>query len=55
MPSGEHYRQLATELRMIALRCRSPGARKELVQLAAKYDRRADHFDSKEPPILSGG
>ena len=51
MPSGEHYREVAMELRMVARRCRFPGVRKELIQLAAKYDRRADHFDDRATPI----
>jgi hypothetical protein len=45
---GAHYRELAQGLRKLARQCRSPGARKELLQLAASYERRADHFDGRE-------
>jgi hypothetical protein len=46
-PDGEHYREMARGLRQLAHKCRLPGARRELLQLAASYDRRADHFDSR--------
>jgi hypothetical protein len=44
---GAHYREVAHGLRKLARQCRFPGARKELLQLAARYDRRADHFDCR--------
>jgi hypothetical protein len=46
-PDGAHYREMAHGLRALARRCRFPGARRELLQLAASYDRRADHFESR--------
>jgi hypothetical protein len=46
-PDGAHYREMALELRKLARQCRFPGARRELLQLAASYDRRADHFDRR--------
>ena len=48
-PGGAHYREMAHGLRTLARECRFPGARKELLQLAASYDRRADHFEFREP------
>jgi hypothetical protein len=45
--NGEHYREMARGLRELARRCRLAGARKELLHLAANYDRRADVFDSR--------
>ena len=33
-------------LRELARQCRFPGARRELLNLAASFDRRADHFDA---------
>jgi hypothetical protein len=48
-PGGAHYREMAHGLRALARECRFPGARKELLQLAASYDRRADHFEYREP------
>jgi hypothetical protein len=44
---GAHYREMANGLRELARQCRFRGARKELLQLAARYDRRADHFDRR--------
>ena len=44
---GAHYREIAHGLRKLARQCRFAGARKELLQLAASYDRRADHFDGR--------
>jgi hypothetical protein len=44
---GAHYREMAHGLRKLARQCRFPGARRELLQLAANYDRRADHFERR--------
>jgi hypothetical protein len=44
---GAHYREMAQGLRKLAHQCRFPGARRELLQLAASYDRRADHFECR--------
>jgi hypothetical protein len=44
---GAHYREVAHGLRKLARQCRFPGARRELLQLAASYDRRADHFECR--------
>lgn len=46
--NGAHYREIAHGLRRLARECRFAGARRELLQLAASYDRRADHFDGRE-------
>jgi hypothetical protein len=46
-PDGAHYQEMAHGLRVLARQCRFPGARKEILQLAASYDRRADHFASR--------
>jgi hypothetical protein len=43
--NGGHYRNLAGRLRLVARECRFPNARQELLDLAARYERRADHFD----------
>jgi hypothetical protein len=42
---GVHYRNLAGKLRLVARECRFPNARQELLDLAARYERRADHYD----------
>jgi hypothetical protein len=47
-PDGAHFREIAHGLRTLARRCRYPGARKELLELAASFDRRADHFDARQ-------
>ena len=44
---GAHYREVAHGLRKLARQCRFPGARRELLQLAARYDRRAEHFECR--------
>jgi hypothetical protein len=48
--NGEHYREMAHGLRCLARQCRYAGARRELLHLAANYDRRADHFDDRTWP-----
>jgi hypothetical protein len=40
----EHYRKLANWLRGIAAKCRLPYTQKELLDLARRYDTRADHI-----------
>jgi hypothetical protein len=40
-----HYREIASKLRVVARECSFPNVRKDLIDLAARYDRRADHFD----------
>ena len=47
---GEHYRELATKLRDIARQCRFPGARQEILDLASRYEVRANHLDTRSPP-----
>ena len=45
--SSWHYRQLA-QLRGIAAGCRLPNPQRELLNLAARYERRADRFESQQ-------
>ncbi len=45
---GDHYREMAGKLRELARLTRSPGVRRELVDLARRYDRRGDHFDCRQ-------
>ena len=40
-----HYKEIASKLRVVARGCNFPNVRKDLIDLAARYDRRADHFD----------
>ena len=47
LAGGDHYREMAERLRGLALLTRSPGIRRELVDLAKRYDRRDDHFDRR--------
>jgi len=42
---GDHYREMAGKLRELARTTRSSGIRRELVDLARRYDRRGDYFD----------
>ena len=45
---SHHYRELASKLRDIARQCRFPGARQELLDLALRYEGRANHFDARD-------
>jgi hypothetical protein len=45
--NGEHYSEVARKLCGVAHECRFPIARKELLDLAARYERRGDHFDRR--------
>jgi hypothetical protein len=44
---GGHYREMAQKLRELAREFRFPGARKELLNLASRYERRADNLDAR--------
>ena len=39
--AGNHYRELADRLRGVAAKCRLPYSRRELLDLARRYDARA--------------
>jgi hypothetical protein len=47
LADGDHYREMAGRVRELARLSRSPAMRKELADLAGRYDRRGDHFDSR--------
>jgi hypothetical protein len=42
--AAAHYREIAGKLRAVARECHFPITRRELLDLATRYDRRADHF-----------
>jgi hypothetical protein len=42
---GKHYRELTHWLRGVATKCRLPYTQKELLDLARRYDTRADRID----------
>jgi hypothetical protein len=44
---SQHYRELAGKLREIARQCRFPGARQEILDLASRYEGRANHLDTR--------
>jgi hypothetical protein len=44
---GAHYRELAVWLREVACKCRLPNPQQELLTLAKRYVRRADHLDRR--------
>ena len=44
---GDSCREMAGKLRVLARYTRSPGIRRELVDLAKRYDRRGDYFDRR--------
>ena len=41
----KQYRQVAHWLRGVAVKCRLPDPQRELLDIATRYDRRAEHFD----------
>ena len=45
--NGDHCREVAGKLRELARTTRLPGIRRELADLAERYDRRGDHFDRR--------
>jgi len=45
LADGDHCREMAGRLRELARTTRLPGIRRELVDLAKRYDRRGGHFD----------
>ena len=47
LADGDHYREMAGRLGELARQTCSPGVRRELVDLAKRYDRRGDYFDCR--------
>lgn len=47
LADGDHCREMAGKVRELARYTRSPGIRRELVDLARRYDRRGDYFDRR--------
>jgi hypothetical protein len=46
--AGMHYRELAHWLRGIAAKCRLPYTQRELLDLARRYDARADNLSRRD-------
>jgi hypothetical protein len=46
-PDSEHYREMARKIRELARHFRFAGARQELLDLALRYERRADSLDAR--------
>ena len=44
---SDHYRDMARKLRDLAREFRFAGARRELLDLASRYERRADSLDAR--------
>ena len=51
---GQNYRKIASKLREIARECRFPGARREILDLASRLERRADDLDARSGSAGSG-
>jgi hypothetical protein len=51
---GAHYRELAIWLRDAAAKCRLPNPQRELLSLARRYERRADHLDRRAQTSIFG-
>jgi nitrate reductase alpha subunit len=43
----DHYREMARQLRELARQVRFPAARQELLDLALRYEQRADRLDAR--------
>ena len=43
---SDHYRDMARKIRELARQFRFPGARQELLDLASRYERRANNLDA---------
>jgi hypothetical protein len=48
---SQHYREIASKLRDIARQCRFPGARQEILDLASRYERRADNLAARSAAV----
>jgi hypothetical protein len=44
---GDHYRELAEWLRELAGKCRLPNPQRELLNLARRFEHRADHLQRR--------
>jgi len=51
--ASEHYRELATRLREMAGKCCLPNPQRELLILARRYERRAEHLDRRAKRNIS--
>lgn len=51
---SEHYREMARKLRELARQFRFRGARQEVLDLALRYERRADDLDARSASAGSG-
>ena len=51
---SEHYREMAHKLRELAHQFRFRGARREVLDLALRYERRADDLDARNASGASG-
>ena len=51
---SEHYREMARKLRELARKFRFRGARQEVLDLALRYERRADELDARNLSAGSG-
>jgi hypothetical protein len=47
LSDSQHYREMARKLRELAREFRFPGARQELLDLASRYERRADSLGAR--------
>jgi hypothetical protein len=54
-PDSAHFREMARKLRELAREFRFPGARQELLDLALRYERRADNLDARSAAGLDQG
>jgi hypothetical protein len=49
LPTAEYYRKVADEIRQIAERSRLPEVRRDLLDLAERFNRMAEHVERRHP------
>jgi hypothetical protein len=49
LPTAEYYRRVADEIRDLAERSQLPEVRRELVDLADRFRRMAEHIERRHP------
>ncbi|HEY3911515.1 MAG TPA: hypothetical protein VGM07_16760 [Stellaceae bacterium] len=49
LPTAEYYRNVAAEIRQVAERAQLPEVRRDLLDMAERFDRLAEHVERRDP------
>ncbi len=49
LPTAEYYRNLAAEIRQLGQRAQTPEVRRDLLDMAERFDRLAEHVERRDP------